>query len=386
MSQAASASSSVTVDAQRIDPDALTILQRLRGGGFQALLVGGCVRDLLLGRTPKDFDIATDARADQIHGLFEESLLLGGRGSVVALVFQGGKRFDVATLRPVRTPASTPRVPMDADLVAVAREVPVGTVAQDAASRDFSVNALFHDPFEGRTLDFVDGVADVHGRVLRSLGEPSARFQDDPSLVYRALRIGARRGFVVEPRTLEALRDGVAALPSSPLSLRIHELLECLALGVAGLCLRRMRELDVLKQTLPAFARLGAAGWKELIALGDGMDRWDGEGRVLGHPARLAALLLPLALADSPPTGDWLPAVSALVPTDEGAERHPLVADGLTVLAAQGVLRQGPDSPGAREVLGSHLLSEALDVFALSLEAVGGELGPLDAWRARQGA
>ncbi|MFP2901433.1 hypothetical protein [Corallococcus sp. 4LFB] len=223
----------LTLDASRIDPNALAILERLRGAGFQALLVGGCVRDLLLGQTPKDFDIATDARADQTHGLFEECLMLGGRGSVMTLVFQGGKPFDVATLRPLRTPASTPRVPLDADLLAVARELPVGTVAQDAASRDFSVNALFHDPATGQTLDFVGGVADVRAHVLRSLGEPSARFRDDPSLVYRALRICARRGLTIEPRTLEALREGVAALPDSPFALRLHELLECLGLGVA---------------------------------------------------------------------------------------------------------------------------------------------------------
>lgn len=384
MSQASSAP--VTFDASRIDPNALAILERLRGAGFQALLVGGCVRDLLLGQTPKDFDIATDARADQTHGLFEECLMLGGRGSVMTLVFQGGKPFDVATLRPLRTPASTPRVPLDADLSAVARELPVGTVAQDAASRDFSINALFHDPATGQTFDYVGGVADVRARVLRSLGEPSERFRDDPSLVYRALRISARRGLSLEPRTLEALREGVAALPDSPFALRLHELLECLSLGVAGACLRRMREFDVLARTLPSLGRLGPFAWEGLFSLGEAMDRLHAQGRVLGHPARLAALLLPLA---DPPALSGVDApvpLAELVPAGDDAERPPLVEDGLAVLAAQRVLRQGPDSAGAAELLGSHLLTEALDVYALTLDATGGSRQVLEAWRARQGA
>ncbi|MBZ4422340.1 hypothetical protein [Myxococcus sp. RHSTA-1-4] len=379
-----------------IDADAVAILQRLQAGGFQGYLVGGCVRDELLGHPPKDFDIATNARADQVQELFPECRLLPGRGSVLVHVHRGGKVFDVATLRPLRTPAGTPLLAPDADLVAVARTVEVGTVAQDAESRDFSVNALYYDVAAGQVLDFVGGLADARERVLRSLGEPTLRFRDDPSLVYRAVRIAARRALTIEPRTLEALREGVAALPTCPFPLRAHELLESLDGGAAAPCLRRFRELGVLEATMPPLMmlleRLGPPAWNGLLAFAEAMDRLHGRGRKLGPAARLACVLLPLVRqAPRPPgtPGETASAAGAMLPMlaglDQGAAL-PLLKHGVALLEAQQALLAGPGALAAGTVRSSPLFAEALAVLEVTIEATNGPRELLEGWSTRSAA
>lgn len=378
------------------DADALALLRRLHAGGFQGLLVGGCVRDLLLGQKPKDFDIATDARADQVADLFPECRLYPGRGSVLAHVHLGGKVFDVATLRTLRTPASTPLLPPDSDLRAVARAVEVGTVAQDAASRDFSVNALYYDVVAGQVLDFVGGVADARARVLRSLGEPALRFRDDPSLVFRALRIAARRSMTLEPATLAGLREGVAALSDCPFPLRAHELLESLDGGAAAPCLRQFRELGVLDAAMPPLAflleGLGAPAWNGLLAFAEAMDRLHSRGRKLSQPARLACVLLPLlnAMPRPPESEEGAPAgpppgmLHMMLAGLDPEGRLPLVKQGLALLEAQAALHAGPGAPSADALHGAPYFSEALDVFEVTVEATGAPRDVLEGWTSRR--
>jgi poly(A) polymerase len=379
-----------------IDPDALALLRRLHAGGFQGLLVGGCVRDLLLHQRAKDFDIATDARADQIADLFPESRLLPGRGSVLAHVHLGGKVFDVATLRPLRTPAHTPLLSPETDLRAFARTVEVGTAAQDAASRDFSVNALYYDVVAGQVLDFVGGLADARARVLRSLGEPALRFRDDPSLVFRALRIAARRALTLEPSTLAGLREGIDSLPHCPFPLRAHELLESLDGGAAASCLRQFRELGVLDAAMPPLSflleGLGPPAWNSLLAFAEAMDRRYARGQKLSPPARLACVLLPLLnhMPQPPPPEAGAPAepgmpggmLSMMLAGLDPEGRLPLVKQGMALLEAQPVLRAGPGAPSASTLRSAPFFTEALDVFDVTLEATGGPRALRDGWSA----
>jgi poly(A) polymerase len=171
---------------------ALDIADRLRRQGFQALLVGGCVRDELLGITPKDYDVATDARPDQVADLFPGAALVGAHFGVVLV-----DGVEVATFRSdcVYRDGRHPEV--------VVYET---DPRRDAMRRDFTINALFRDPVDGRIYDYVGGEADLRAGVVRAIGDPAARFQEDHLRMLRAVRFAARFGFEIEPSTYRAMR------------------------------------------------------------------------------------------------------------------------------------------------------------------------------------
>jgi len=181
-----------------MEPEALakTVIARLRGAGHQAYLVGGCVRDLLLGATPKDFDISTDARPDRIMALFPNSGQVGAHFGVV-LVRDAFSQVEVATFRSDhqytdgRRPAS---VHFESD--------PRG----DVLRRDFTINGLMLDPDTGIVLDYIDGRADLDRRVVRAIGDPGTRFEEDHLRLLRAIRFAARLGFEIDSATFDAIR------------------------------------------------------------------------------------------------------------------------------------------------------------------------------------
>src|SRR5262252_4592427 len=172
------------------------VIAQLRGAGHQAYLVGGCVRDLLLGITPKDFDIATDARPDRIMDLFPRSGRVGAHFGVV-LVRDAFSQVEVATFR------------SDHDYEDGRRP---GTVhferdpRQDVLRRDFTINGLMMDPDTGDVLDYVGGRHDLDGRVVRAIGDPPERFREDHLRMLRAIRFAARLGFIIDDATFEAMR------------------------------------------------------------------------------------------------------------------------------------------------------------------------------------
>ena len=175
---------------------ARAIAKRLREEGFLALLAGGCVRDRILGRTPRDYDVATSARPEQVKRLFRKTVPVGERFGCVQ-VHRGGGRVEVTTFR-ADGAYSDGRRP-DA--------VEFGTdPAGDARRRDFTANALFEDPESGEILDFVEGRRDIDARVLRAVGDPGARFEEDRLRLLRAVRFAAVLGWTIEPATLAALR------------------------------------------------------------------------------------------------------------------------------------------------------------------------------------
>lgn len=182
-----------------IDRDALDVVRRLRRAGFRAYLVGGCVRDLRLGMTPKDFDVATDARPEEIRSVFRNSRIIGRRFRLAHVYFRGGKIIETSTFR-----ANLPNEP-DSDLL-IRQDNVFGTEEEDALRRDFTVNALFYDVETGRIIDHVGGRADLESRTLRMIGDPEIRLREDPVRIIRAVRLAAKGGLAIEPVLLESMQ------------------------------------------------------------------------------------------------------------------------------------------------------------------------------------
>src|ERR1051325_8591044 len=158
-----------------IDQDALWVVKRLHAKGDEAYLTGGCVRDLLRGRTPKDFDVATAAPPNQVKAVFRNCRLVGRRFRLAHVFFPSGKVIETATFRanPIDELEDLPQ-----DLL-VERDNVFGNVEQDARRRDLTVNGLFYDPLKGKVIDHVDGRKDLEARLIRTIGEPDVRFRED---------------------------------------------------------------------------------------------------------------------------------------------------------------------------------------------------------------
>lgn len=183
----------LNVTRERVDPNALDVVSRLKEAGFQALLVGGCVRDLLLGAAPKDFDVATDATPEQVRRLFRRSRMVGRRFKI-AHVHYGREFVEVSTFRKLLAADE------DGDHAAhptglILRDNAYGTLDEDAFRRDFTVNALYYDPHGDEILDFVGGIEDIERHCLRCIGNPRERLREDPVRLLRAMRFQAKLGF-----------------------------------------------------------------------------------------------------------------------------------------------------------------------------------------------
>jgi poly(A) polymerase len=193
--------------------DALAVHAALRAAGHEAYLVGGCVRDLLLGHEPKDFDVATSARPEAVHALFRRSRIIGRRFQIVHVrgrqqtievsTFRGhhSPDFDSESEDEMADPASSAR----AESGMLLRDNVFGTVEEDALRRDFTINGLYYDSERKVVLDFNTGVADLRARLLRVIGDPVRRYQEDPVRMLRAMRFAAKLNFRIEPGALSAI-------------------------------------------------------------------------------------------------------------------------------------------------------------------------------------
>ena len=219
-----------------ISTDALDVVRTLRRAGFESYLVGGCVRDLLLGHDPKDFDVSTSAHPDEVHALFRRSRIVGRRFQIVH-VRSGREIIEVSTFRGHHSPGfdsdpeaaegleeedeiverSSQESAVCASSGMLLRDNVFGTVEEDALRRDFTVNGLYYDPDANSVLDFSTGLEDLSAKVLRVVGEPSQRFQEDPVRMIRAIRFAAKLGFTIDPFAVAAIArcrhliEGVAA-------------------------------------------------------------------------------------------------------------------------------------------------------------------------------
>lgn len=274
------------IDPRLLDPDALFVLSKLRDAGFTAYLVGGSVRDLLLKRTPKDFDISTSAKPEEVKQLFHRHCLLIGRRFRLAHVRFGHKIIEVSTFRSGEN---------ESDLIV--QDNVWGTPEQDVLRRDFTINGLFYDPATHTVIDFVGGWDDIHQNTLRSIGDAEVRFRQDPVRMIRLLKFRARFGFQIDPETRKALlkcREEI--LKSSPARV-LEEILRMLESGAAAPFFNLLQESKMLGLIYPAMAAfLKQPHGKELMLYLAGADKINQTSArsPLSRPILMACLLFPV--------------------------------------------------------------------------------------------
>lgn len=231
------------IDHKQIDRDALFVIQRLKDAGFLAYLVGGSVRDLLIKKTPKDFDISTSARPEQIKQLFGRNCILIGRRFRLAHVRFGRKILEVSTFRTGEN---------DSDLIVQDNEW--GTPEQDVLRRDFTINGLFYDPSNHTVIDFVGGWEDIHKHLLHTIGDPKTRFKQDPVRMIRLLKFQARFGFEVSSDVQEALTICLGELVKSSPARVLEEIFRMLESGASAPFFHLMAKTGLLKHIFPSLA------------------------------------------------------------------------------------------------------------------------------------
>jgi len=236
----------------RISPSALKVCDTLAAQGFAACIVGGAVRDLLLGIPPKDFDVATDARPEEVKPLFRRAFVIGRRFRLVHVML-GSETVEVSTYR-----AAVPEAAGDGDPARlldktgrVLRDNVFGDQEGDARRRDFTVNALFYNASTEELIDYHGGLADLRKRVLRMIGDPETRYREDPVRMLRAVRLAGKLGLSIDPETRAPIRRLAGLLEQVPPPRLFDEMLKLLLSGHASACLRQLREEGLHKGVLP---------------------------------------------------------------------------------------------------------------------------------------
>ncbi len=243
-------SSTPTLHRDWIDEEAGEIVASLRNAGFTTYLVGGCVRDLLVGIHPKDYDIATQATPEEIRRIVRRAYIIGKRFRLV-LVRRGEKMFEVATFRRDFSPEEFPEGAPPGDNV-------FGTPEEDAKRRDFTLNALFYDPLEDKLVDYTTGIADIESRVMRMIGDPKVRLVEDPIRILRALRLAHKLNFQLEASLRSAMQEQASMLIKSVLPRKREEYLKLLRLPQPDLAFIEAYDLGIVPYTLPSLAPLFA--------------------------------------------------------------------------------------------------------------------------------
>ncbi|HVT57512.1 MAG TPA: polynucleotide adenylyltransferase PcnB [Thermoanaerobaculia bacterium] len=284
------------ISRSNIDKNAVKVLYRLHKAGYKAYLVGGGVRDLLLGRKPKDFDVGTNARPNEVRRLFGNSRIIGRRFRLVHVYFHDGDVVDVSTFR--RDPEPDDQTAAEGDLL-ITSDNTYGTPRQDAFRRDFTINALFYNIADYTVIDYVGGIDDLQKRLVRAIGDPDVRFREDPVRMLRACEFAGRLGFGIERETQEAIHRHRRDLDKASPARMTEEIAQLLRCGHAGAAMQWMLELGLLEVMLPeayAMLRAGERGLGNFGQMLPAIDRMVSEGRELPDSALLAALLLPTVM------------------------------------------------------------------------------------------
>jgi poly(A) polymerase len=324
-----------TLSRRDVDPDALKVLYRLKDAGFIAYLVGGSVRDLLLGRRPKDFDIGTSAHPYQVKRLFRNCWVIGRRFRLVHVKF-GQKIIEVATFRRHFPPSDAVEDPQpleggeiaDASRESAARDLLIrrdntfGTPEEDAFRRDFTVNALFYDIATFSIIDYVGGLRDLHERVIRAIGDPDERFLEDPVRMLRAVAFAERLGFTIDPPVVDAIRRNRGEIARSSPARLIEEYYKIMRTGAGAAFFRSAARLGLLDAITPELQHEA-----EDDALRQSLERLDAYRRRFAsapdgfsNPVLLGSLLVPLGFSP--------------------ADGHPAVGNGTSWLGVLPVARR----------------------------------------------
>jgi poly(A) polymerase len=372
----------VVFDEDRIDADAAKVVRRLERAGFQAYLVGGCVRDLLLGGKPKDFDIATSARPEDVRGLFRNCRVIGRRFRLAHILFGGGKVVEVATFRrsPVMEAPDDDASEVFDDLLIRSDNV-FGEAHEDALRRDFTMNALFYDLDRRQVLDWCGGMHDVRRRTIHTIGEPMVRFREDPIRILRAIKFAARLDLGIAADVSDAMtatRDDLAKAARPRL---FEEILRLLRGGAAHRSMWLAWESGAMAVVLPELAAFlddeeaTRGGVERFFGAMDGVDAMTRDrGRPLDDIALWTVLLKePLDEACAGERDRLGCVADFLEPVIERVAVPRRIADGMRrIVAALPRVASGRAGRFAK----TELMGSALDVLEAELLASG---SPTDA-------
>lgn len=244
-----------------ISPEALKVLYRIKESGYLAFLCGGCVRDILLGREPKDFDLATNARPEELRKIFRNCRLVGRRFRLAHILFGQDHYIEVATFRalsdgnePEVAAAGHHRLKVDSARTTdgiIVRDNVFGSPEEDALRRDFTVNALFYNIEDFSLIDYVNGMSDLENRLLRSIGDPRRRYVEDPVRMLRAIRFAAALGLNMEPETFAAISECRDYLALSAPPRLFEEVLKLFTCGDAARVYQYLKETGLLGVLFP---------------------------------------------------------------------------------------------------------------------------------------
>ncbi len=388
-----------SISRSRIDPDALKVLYRLSGAGYKGYLVGGSVRDLLLSRVPKDFDIGTDAHPAALRKLFRNCRMIGRRFRLAHILFANGKVVEVATFRRPPPPVPEGKGP---ELLQT-EDNTFGTPREDAYRRDFTINGLFYDIATYAVIDHVGGLDDLAAGLIRTIGDPDIRFQEDPVRMMRAVEFASRLGFAITPDAYEAiLRHRKEIVKSAPPRVT-EELAQSLRGGHALPTLLLLREVGLLDVLMPELAAVlrqidpdHAHGTGHLFwALLDVLDAERRRGRVFDDAVLFALLFLPIVrsrVRDASPEGEPdLLALSTIIeevvsPLAFRMSLPRAATDRIKqALSIVGKLSHRPDGKlAARRLAFRDAFGTALDIFELTAMATGRGQELVRDWRALQ--
>jgi poly(A) polymerase len=249
------------INPDLLDERAVKVVKTLTDAGFEAYIVGGAVRDLLLNMRPKDFDVATNATPEQVKGLFRRAFIIGRRFRIVHVVYGRGREHEVIEVSTFRA------LPSESETVAgnektakgeldgkshavdasgrVLRDNVWGPQIEDAARRDFTVNAMYYDPVRGLVVDYHGGLADAKAKLLRMIGDPETRYREDPVRIIRAVRFAAKLGFTLEPKTLAPVKASSALLANVPASRLFDEMIKLLQTGHSLASIAQLKKLGL---------------------------------------------------------------------------------------------------------------------------------------------
>ena len=233
------------IDPKLVSANAIRVTSTLQENGFKAFVVGGAVRDLLLGVKPKDFDIATNATPEEVKRLFRRAFIIGRRFQIVHVMF-GQELLEVTTFRG----AGATNAPKD-EHGRVLRDNNFGPQHEDAERRDFTINAMYYDPANQQVLDYHGGIGDIRNKTLRIIGQPEARYREDPVRMLRVVRFAAKLQFTIEPHTREPIPVMAPLINNVPAARVFDEMLKLLMSGHALACLQQLRSEGLHHGLLP---------------------------------------------------------------------------------------------------------------------------------------
>ncbi|MBN2527332.1 MAG: polynucleotide adenylyltransferase PcnB [Deltaproteobacteria bacterium] len=356
-----------------LDLDALKVVRRLRRFGHETYLVGGCIRDLLLGAVPKDFDVVTSAKPAEIKALFRNCRLIGRRFRLAHLHFKEHKIIEVATFR---------REPLDSDDLSSRHAAGnlFGTAADDAVRRDFTVNALMYDVEKGEILDWVGGLADIDDGIIRAIGHPERRLPEDPVRIIRAIKFAAKLNLNIDPVLAEEMCQSAPLMAECSKARLLEELFKILRSGFAATCMRQLQSTGAMKYLLPDFQasleQVSYTSWT-LLEKADALVR---DGFNASDAFLLAVFLYPALEELIWEANDVAKAVSAaLKPIAQPLQfTKKNMATVRNAYISQRRMVKGPRNKRTRRLVERDFIGEALDLLEITERA---PTSIIESWR-----